>query len=402
MDKINDNKLDEAVNTRKTLNQQQQINDAKVVTDIAKANTERIIINYSDAVKSTMKETGDFFAKKLELATDKGVDFLWKTTTAAPNAFLTTFAKLFNATFRINSKNAGSYISRGANILKFPLLATDGIDQSVVTRFCMLLQQEKAENIRTYFYNENVTLGINPGDVSNEFSSRFYENKEEKIEEVELHRVDSKSLVEKPLKLGKDFMPISPTMISVAITQNFSYTNNNKNVFQILGIKYIPHRIPFNEIKVSFKYGALNSRYLFRFIKWLKGDINFGDMLHGRDRETLNSELTKIALGKKSWSAALKDSTHAVSMLITIDEYNEICRDVVDLDKPTNFKHFQKDVGLLDLIIVDPYAKLFYRINATDNYNKIRHDMRDALNASNKEVVIKTKFEASALNDVDD
>lgn len=318
--------------------------------------------------------------------------------------------RIVSAIIRINSRRIGSYTSQQNYILKFPLLASDNIDASVVSRFVTLTQQEKAENIRTFFYNNDIhfEVGSNKNPMK-QFNSRFYEEEVVDLnsEEFELTEDAKKSLStlsdikDKQWKLGKDFMPIHPTMTQLEMVRTDA-DNDDRFKCQFVGISVIPHKIPSNEFKIAFKYGIMNSRFMFRIIKFMRGDIGLFDLLFKRDGRELNAMMTTIALGEKSWNKALKDSTYAVTVLITIDEYNDICQNVVDLDKPAAFKHVQKDIGLLDLIIIDPYAKLFYRINSQSNYVKIRHDMRDALNASNKEVVIKTKFEASALNDVED
>ena len=97
-------------------------------------------------------------------------------------------------------------------------------------------------------------------------------------------------------------MPIAPVMVTVG-TNSFLSDDYNE---QILGIRYIPHRIPFNEIKVAFKFGTLNSRVLMRLIKLFKGDLTFGDWLSDRDKKALNYAMTKIAVGDKLGNKALK------------------------------------------------------------------------------------------------
>lgn len=432
--------------------------------------------------------------------------------TAAPKAFLLVFNKLLFRTFRINSKLSGNHIAKGENIMKFPLLASASIDQSVISKFCAMLQTERAEYIRTYFYNHDLILGYSDSSIAKEFGSGFYESVEEKINEFEnkdfeteelkeealnklieelvslkesfrdklksvknagakvydnykrfnralnnlstpdairrdsyfkknphasglvrdaisfkrdvyrderKHNFDMKkekfkktasrldqldinsnnsSLFGNGLKVPtKDLMPINPTMVNIVINKKFTGDQN----FQIVGIRYIPHSIPTQEIFTAFKFNMLNSRVIFRFIKYLEGDITFGNFLTGSDKKALNEYMTKIAANNKEWNLGLKQSTQAVTMIITKTEFEYICENIADLKNPTTFKSFQKDVGMLDLIVLDKESKQFYRINAADNYQLIKYDMRDALNANNKDLVINARIDQSKLSDED-
>lgn len=336
--------------------------------------------------------------------------------TAIPKALFKVLNTLLVRTFNINRKKAGKYLTQGANIIKFPLLATESIDQSLVNKFCALLQSEKAENIRTFFHNHDLTLGYANHNVAKEFDPGFYKEHFENNGEGEMlselvmnkEKITKKVMTDTPvhknpfdgkaLKLpSKDLMPIAPVMITIA-TNAFLSDDYNE---QILGVRYIPHRIPFNEIKVAFKYGALNNRFLLRLIKLMQGDLTFGDWLTNKDKKALNFVMTKIAVGDKSWSKALKDSTHAVTMIMSKEEFDHIKENIVDLSKPINFKNFQKDIGMLDLIIVDRNSQEFIRINSSDNYTPVKHDMREALNAYSKDIVINTKIEASNFHDED-
>ena len=336
--------------------------------------------------------------------------------TSIPKALFKVLNTLFVRTFNINRKKAGSYISNGSFVIKFPILATESIDQSIVSKFCAMLQTEKAENIRIFFYNHDLTLGYANHNLAKEFDPGFYKEHEENSESGEMlselvfskdrlsKKVDGNSSTfknpyeGKALKLPtKDLMPIAPVIVTVG-TNSFLGDEYNE---QILGIRYIPHRIPFNEIKVAFKFGTLNSRVLMRLIKLFKGDLTFGDWLSDRDKKALNYAMTKIAVGDKSWNKALKDSSHAVTMIMSKEEFDNLNESVTDLSKPANFKNFQKDIGLLDLIVIDRNAQEFLRINSADNYQPIRHDMREALNSYSKDIVINTKIEASNFHDED-
>ncbi len=95
----------------------------------------------------------------------------------------------------------------------------------------------------------------------------------------------------------------------------------------------------------------------------------------------------------------MKDSTHAVTMIMSKREFDKLCEEVVDLTKPSNFKHFQKDIGYLDLIVLDPDKAEFIRMNASDNFEMVHYNIREALTAQNKDIVIKTKIEASKFHD---
>ena len=88
-------------------------------------------------------------------------------------------------------------------------------------------------------------------------------------------------------------------------------------------------------------------------------------------------------------------------MIMSKEEFDNLNESVTDLSKPANFKNFQKDIGLLDLIVIDRNAQEFLRINSADNYQPIRHDMREALNSYSKDIVINTKIEASNFHDED-
>lgn len=198
------------------------------------------------------------------------------------------------------------------------------------------------------------------------------------------------------LKLSsKDLMPINPTNINLVV--NKAYTGEESR--SIIAIRYIPHKIPFNEMVVAFKYGINNSRLMQRFIKLLSGDISFGNFITKSDARALEWEFTKISTDKKAWHLGLKDSTQAVSIIITKQEFDHICKEIVDLSNPVNFKKFQKDIGMVDLIILDKDAKEFIRINALDNYQMLHYDIRDALNANNKDLVINARIDQSKLRD---
>lgn len=485
-----------------------------------------------------------------------------------PHACSHIFKKYFYRLFNINSKHAGSYISNGNNILKFPLLVSSKIDQSVVSKFCALLQQEKGEYIRTYFFNNDFFLGYDHKSLAKEFDSKFYESVDNYInayldletdnleenskyfdalvervselaeavsptyiypksypsyddeievqkfnakqqqdaeianmkndiekEKLELQRINhekdynqrasqhidkmtqsdnqhrekldarakefetsrsdnaqsaalshyrqqqrddiahmrqlhrdaimhdrqlerdrkQKDYIGKSdqftmndpsrngsifgsngLKLSsKDLMPISPTMVNLVVNKRLTGEQN----YQIVGIRYIPHSIPFNEIKVAFKYGTKNSRFITRFLSMLSGNLNVFDLFVKSDQRALAQEFTKISTDKKAWNLGLKDSTHAVTMIITKDEFDDICANIADISNPTKFKYFQKDIGLLDLIILDKDAKEFTRINAFDNYQPIKHDIREALSANGRDLVINARIDANRLSD---
>lgn len=330
--------------------------------------------------------------------------------TFLPKVMVSLFSKFFYRIFNVNSKISGSYITNGKTILKFPLICTESIDQSIVNKFCAMLQIEKAENIRTFFFNHNLHLGYAPEDLAHEFSSGFYKEDEE-LSEVSVYNgkdlkrgdfeitnslYNSKKEKHEILKISsQELMPINPTIIHIAANKQFS----SERVFSALGIRYIPHRVPFHEMPIAFKYGALNSRVILRFIKWMKSDITFGDFLFGKDKEALNEMFTKVVLDKKSWNKAMKDSTHAVTLIMSKREFDKLCEEVVDLTKPSNFKHFQKDIGYLDLIVLDPDKAEFIRMNASDNYEMVHYNIREALTAQNKDIVIKTKIEASKFHD---
>lgn len=479
---------------------------------------------------------------------------------------------------KINSKHMGKYMAKGENIMLYPLLVSENIDQSIVSKFCAMLQLERAEFVRQYFYNNNILNFETDDQIVKEFGTNFYEsidmfvnsfeeleiNNEEELEEafdalveccfeareeIEMlmenrsassapksqddvnkdnieyhkmrqnsihhsqkmdldkrkfewdiarqgakdhqhkmnfdqrdkhhdsklsfdakqkfldrlnqkrekaadrkHQIDMKKSDQKfqiqrdkenqkfqlqkdasdkefqiqrdreksnylgrvgqlsvndsngggaiwgsGLKLStKDLMPISPTNINLFVNKT-----NGSESHQIVGIRYIPHRIPFTEMKVAFKYGIMNSRLAVRFIKMVTGDISIGNFLTKSDSRALSWELTKISTDKKAWNTALKESTHPVSILITKEEFDYICQNLVDLTKPERFKAFQKDVGMVDLIIVDTDAKEFIRLNAVDNYQMIHYDIRDALNANNKDLVINARIDQSKLRDED-
>lgn len=507
-----------------------------------------------------------------------------------PNACTYILKKYFYRLFSINSRNAGHYITTGNNILKFPLLVSNKIDQNVVSKFCALLQQEKAEYIRTYFFNNDFFLGYDHKSLAKEFDTKFYESVDnyiqayldletddleennkyfdalvEKISELteaitphlvtdhpdyydddtgetalkidtfnakakqdaaianmknelelkklELQRQNSdrdynqrqqhhdakmdqsdkhhgeKIGIEKEkisqadkhhkekldqqaqqheqnrkdnaqsaalaharqmqrddisharqlqrdalmhkrqlerdrlqkdyigkgdqftlndpsrsgslfgaggLKLSsKDLMPISPTMVNLVINKRIT----GEQHLQIVGVRYIPHAIPYYEMKVAFKYGAKNSRIINRFLQVLSGNLSLFSLFTKSDARALAQEFTKISVDKKAWNLGLKDSTHAVTMIITKEEYNDLCANVVDLNEPAKFKYLQKDVGLLDLIILDKDAKEFVRINAFDNYQPIKHDIREALSANGRDLVINARIDANKLSD---
>lgn len=520
-----------------------------------------------------------------------------------PNACTYILKKYFYRLFSINSKNAGHYITTGNNILKFPLLVSSKIDQNVVSKFCALLQQEKAEYIRTYFFNNDFFLGYDHKSLAKEFDTKFYESVDnyiqayldletddleennkyfdalvEKISELaedivpdyldnyyysgdkeleiakhnsdmglkaaianDKHAIEREKLlyqaekdakdlafkkyesdrdqdnrdrdynqrqqhhdakiyqadkhhgekigIEKEkisqadkhhkekldqqaqqheqnrkdnaqsaalaharqmqrddisharqlqrdalmhkrqlerdrlqkdyvgkgdqftlndpsrsgslfgaggLKLSsKDLMPISPTMVNLVINKRIT----GEQHYQIVGVRYIPHAIPFYEMKVAFKYGAKNSRLITRFLSVLSGNLSLFDLFVKSDQRALAQEFTKISVDKKAWNLGLKDSTHAVTMVITKEEYNDLCANVVDLNNPAKFKYLQKDVGLLDLIILDKDAKEFIRINAFDNYQPIKHDIREALSANGRDLVINARIDANKLSD---
>lgn len=333
--------------------------------------------------------------------------------TGAKNIIVRIFSKLFQKTFETNQTSAGRYINRGENIMKFPLLVTESIDYPVVAKFCSYLQKERAENFRTFFFNKDVYLGFDKSQMAKEFGSNFYEsvdntlkNEKEMDKEQDLRKIQHKqnqlsinSKSNKPqyddsLNIkGKDLMPIAPTMINIAATDAV----NKSQIFQILGIRYLPHMIPFYEMKVAFKYGILNNRSILRFIKLLSGDLTFLDFFTNTDRNAVNSMLTKIAFNEKSWNTNLKKSSQAVSIVITLDEFNDLCENVVDLRDPNKFKHVQKDIGFLDLMILDKASKELIRINAADNYIPVTHDLRDVLNSNEKDIVIQARIDASKM-----
>lgn len=471
--------------------------------------------------------------------------------------------------FDVNSKSIGNQVATGSHVMKFPLLVSDSIDQSIVSKFCAMLQLERAEYIRIYFYNNEI-INISDDSIAKEFNSRFYEDicyyveafEEMKISDVEeleeafdvlveccdelkeeysnliearkmqnlpnnnntfhnqrasYHKLRQNSIQHKEkmdlenrkldwdvakqgakdyqnkmnfdqrerhhndnidqkdldrkfqakqnffnrlhqskeskkqrshqiamqkdaqdfqksmkdvemaaqarrdkaqsmdrqftlndpsnsgamwgaggLKLSsKDLMPINPTNINLII--NKAYTGEESR--SIVAIRYIPHKIPFNEMVVAFKYGINNSRLMQRFIKLLSGDISFGNFITKSDARALEWEFTKISTDKKAWHLGLKDSTQAVSIIITKQEFDHICKEIVDLSNPVNFKKFQKDIGMVDLIILDKDAKEFIRINALDNYQMLHYDIRDALNANNKDLVINARIDQSKLRD---
>ena len=64
--------------------------------------------------------------------------------TFLPKAIVSLFSKFFYRIFNVNSKISGSYITNGKTILKFPLICTESIDQSIVNKFCAMLQIEKS------------------------------------------------------------------------------------------------------------------------------------------------------------------------------------------------------------------------------------------------------------------
>lgn len=482
--------------------------------------------------------------------------------------------------FDVNSKSIGNQVATGSHVMKFPLLVSDSIDQSIVSKFCAMLQLERAEYIRIYFYNNEI-INISDDSIAKEFNSRFYEdicyyveafeemnisdveeleeafdvlvecceelkeeyssliearniqnlpnnnnafhnqrasyhklrqnhiqhkekmeldkrkfdwdvakqgakdnqwkqdhdqkasqhadnitqkdldrkhqakqnfynrlhqsrenskNKDFHSKEAEKQRAHQEKMQKDAqafqksmkdaemaaqakrdkaqsmdrqftlndqsnsdamwgaggLKLSsKDLMPINPTNINLVV--NKAYTGEESR--SIVAIRYIPHKIPFNEIVIAFKYGINNSRLMQRFVKLLSGDISFGNFITKSDARALEWEFTKISTDKKAWHLGLKDSTQAVSMIITKQEFDHICKEVVDLSNPVNFKKFQKDIGMIDLIILDKDAKEFIRINAVDNYQMLHYDIRDALNANNKDLVINARIDQSKLRD---
>lgn len=414
-----------------------------------------------------------------------------------------------------NAKKLGVYMNEKANVLKFPLLATESIDQNIVSKFCHMLQQERAIHVRTFLYNNELKLEHDESKLAKELDSGFYKESasfegQEILTEsfqkylaanglqasqltqaqlVGLHKgyqaanaqqqanqrlstqqqnqisklqnaatamqgniddlnskladkshdqalraadLHNKGLIDRAKYLGmrndpllntnlqlgaKDLMPVAPQMIEVQVL-NANKDQFKQYRFQILGIRYIPHMIPFNEMKVAFKYGILNSRIISRFLKLLAGDISGYNFFTGNDRKQFMSTLTKIASNKKTWFAGLKDSTQAVTIMMSKSEFDTICNEVVDFYKhpntqslmskfdqvkefqPRTFMLFERTVakpGSLDLIILDKDAKCFYRINAADGYQMVRYDIRDALNAEEKSLVINTTIEASKL-----
>lgn len=332
------------------------------------------------------------------------------------------FSKLFQKSFETNRTLAGNYINKGENIMKFPLLVSENIDYPVVAKFCSYLQKERAENFRTFFYNKDIYLAFDKSKMAQEFGSNFYESVDPDIlnensdsrnshsdfkkKEFELRQLQHKqnlsglnSKSNRPdyddnihIK-GRDLMPIAPTTINIAATDAI----DKSQIFQILGIRYLPHMIPFYEMKVAFKYGILNNRPILRFIKLLSGDLSILDFFSKTDRNAINSMLTSIAFNEKAWNINLKKSTQAVSIVITLDEFNDLCENVVDLRDPNKFKHVQKDIGYLDLMVLDKSSKEMIRINAADNYIPVTHDLRDVLNSNEKDIVIQARIDASKM-----
>lgn len=371
--------------------------------------------------------------------------------------------------FTDNNKKLSSFLYRGDNIMQFPLLASDKFGPDIIGRFCGMLQIEKAENIRSFFYNHSFFLAKPPSELKKEFSSKYFEEAETLlnvyksqnitdpyilVENNALLTLELKALEEKysakssglyltesfsdytsyitekfnslnqklleddsfggnsrgfnpsqvggvvyknNIKFSKSAMqPIAPTMVNVEIN-----LKAKKKVYQIIGVRYIPQTLNFQEMLIAFKNGFNNSTIVSRFLQYLNNNITFADFLLNRDKAALNRELTKISCGDKSWAEGLKQSTQAVSVLVTQAEFDELCDNVINLNNPQAFKHFEKHIGLLDLIIMDIEAKSFTRINARDNYSKIRYDAKKELAPENRDIVIKTKIDYSKLRDED-
>jgi hypothetical protein len=256
------------------------------------------------------------------------------------------------------------------NIIFMPLIVEQGINEDIVEKVSVLLEKMYAEKIRLFFINNKGEVASSVKAALKKLRGNFYESEGVTVEMEDAFNSKlililqedeaSKDLNVKDLstKFNATFIKISLNLGGVEEEEKGKHT-----IF--VGIKYNSHFLPADELKSVFKYKVYNSKVLLNLIKVVKGEKSIRSLLFNSDQHKLESTFVKI-MGK-SWPERLEKSSYPASMLITSELAYSMKDDAIDFYDANEYKNLVKDIGLLDMIILNQGAKYFDTFTSSDS-----------------------------------